>query len=63
MTQKTLLDEFAMAALNGILSNDELRLKYTVGMPLSFSIEGELSRVAYKYAKSMMQERQKYETK
>lgn len=52
MTQKTLLDEFAMAALTSLVG-----MKYSQGIA-----DATLAENAYEIAAVMMKERQKYET-
>lgn len=63
MTQKTLIDEFAMAALNGILQNQNLveAIVASVIPPAltNVTFEDLLAIRAYQYGQAMMKERQR----
>ncbi len=60
--EKTLLDEFAMAALNGVLQNESMISNIVCALPLRYTtIEEDIVNFAYKIATEMMKERQKYD--
>jgi hypothetical protein len=58
MTQKTLLDEFAMTALTGLISYEQL---CHVSLENEERLYAQWVKKSYEVAQLMMQERQKYE--
>ena len=61
MTQKTLLDEFAMVAMGAIISNDNQIKAITQSYPDSNVFADSLAEYAYYFAQAMIKERQKHE--
>lgn len=63
MTQKTLLDEFTMAALTGLISNAAIMAQICNKNTDQIDEITKLAKYAYALGFQMMEERQKYETK
>lgn len=63
MTQKTLLDEFAIAAMQAFMTNQNLLSSMVKTLPKDSNLlyTDTISQISYIVAKAMMQEKKKYD--